>query len=92
MIKNTFTFIFILMMNIVSAQAVLEMPLYKNGVPNSIKTDVQERTIYVDGTRRIYDVILPTLTKYTPTAPNGMSVIICPGGSYTRLSIDNEGF
>jgi len=91
MIKNTLTFIFILMMNIVSAQAVLEMPLYKNGVPNSIKTDVQERTIYVDGTRRIYDVILPTLTKHTPTAPNGMSVIICPGGSYTRLSIDNEG-
>ena len=91
MIKNIFTLIFILMMNIVSAQTVLEMPLYKNGVPNSVKTDVQERTIYVDGTRRIYDVILPTLTKYTPTAPNGMSVIICPGGSYTRLSIDNEG-
>jgi acetyl esterase/lipase len=91
MIKNIFTLIFILMINIVSAQAVLEMPLYKNGVPNSVKTDVQERTIYVDGTRRIYDVILPTLTKYTPGAPNGMSVIICPGGSYTRLSIDNEG-
>jgi len=89
--KNIFIILFMSMINFASAQAVEEMPLYKNSVPNSIKSDVKEYTIYVGGTRRIYDVILPTLTKYTPAKSNGMSVIICPGGSYTRLSIDNEG-
>jgi acetyl esterase/lipase len=79
------------MINSATAQSVEEMLLYKNAVPNSINSNVRERTIYVNGTRRIYDVINPTLTKYTPAKPNGMSVIICPGGSYTRLAIDNEG-
>ena len=89
--KNILTVIFILMIHIASAQSGLEMPLYKDGVPNSIKSNVHERFTLVGGTRRIYDVILPTLTKYTPAKPNGMSIIICPGGSYVRLSIDNEG-
>jgi acetyl esterase/lipase len=79
------------MFNHTSAQTIEEIPLYKGVVPNSIKTNVQETTIYVNGTRRIYDVILPTLTRYSPATPNGLSIIICPGGSYTRLSIDNEG-
>jgi len=87
-------FIFVLIIFLMSkanGQSVVEMSLYKNTVPNSIRSDVKERTIYVEGTRRIYDVIVPTLTMYKPNKTNGISVIICPGGGYTRLSIDNEG-
>ena len=89
--KNILTVIFILMMNIASAQTGTEIPLYKNGVPNSIKSSIEEHFILVGGTRRIYDVIDPTITKFSPEKPNGTSIIICPGGGYTRLSIDEEG-
>ncbi|UAY50926.1 alpha/beta hydrolase [Ferruginibacter albus] len=84
------TIILLLMTTIASSQSVEEIALYKE-VPNSIKTGIKERTIYVDSTRRIYDVTNPAITKYTPNNPNGMAIIICPGGGYQRLSIDNEG-
>ena len=32
-----------------------------------------------------------TLTAYEPERPNGMAVIICPGGSYFWLSLGTEG-
>ncbi|MGG9972182.1 alpha/beta hydrolase [Ferruginibacter sp. SUN002] len=72
-------------------QKNMEMPLYDSIVPNSIKATVGEKTILVNGTRRIYTVVKPTLTVFFPKHPNGKSVIICPGGGYQRLSIDNEG-
>lgn len=75
----------------VFGQKNMEIPLYDNIVPNSIKATVGERTILVNGTRRIYTVIKPTLTAFFPKHSNGRSVIICPGGGYQRLSIDNEG-
>ncbi|UEG49804.1 alpha/beta hydrolase [Ferruginibacter lapsinanis] len=67
------------------------MLLYQQTIPNSIKTDLSEKTILVNGTWRIYFVTKPTITMYAPEKPNGISVIICPGGGYIRLSIDNEG-
>lgn len=75
----------------IHSQTVSEMPLYQHTIPNSIKIDLPEKTILVNGTRRIYFVTEPTLTRFTPEKPNGISVIICPGGGYVRLSIDNEG-
>jgi acetyl esterase/lipase len=70
----------------------MEIPLYDSIVPNSIKASVGEKTIIVNGTRRIYTVIQPTITAFFPKKHStGRSVIICPGGSYLRLSIDNEG-
>ena len=39
------------------------------------------------------DEDVPTLTPYYPAkpAPTGTAVIVCPGGSYTRLAMDHEG-
>jgi acetyl esterase/lipase len=39
------------------------------------------------------DEDVPTLTPYYPEkpAPTGTAVIVCPGGSYTRLAMDHEG-
>ncbi len=83
--------ILLLFTNAMYAQKSIEIPLYDTIVPNSIKATVGERTILVNGTRRIYTVIKPTLTVFFPKHPNGRSIIICPGGGYIRLSIDNEG-
>ncbi len=34
----------------------------------------------------------PTLTVIRPQAPNGTAVLLMPGGGYTFLSLDNEGY
>ncbi|MBL0358176.1 MAG: alpha/beta hydrolase [Chitinophagaceae bacterium] len=74
-----------------TAQTVQEITLYPAEIPGSIKTEMKEKIILLKGTRRVYNVTQPTLTKYESAKPNGMSIIICPGGSYMRLSVDNEG-
>ena len=74
------------------AQTVTEIALYNGDIPGSKKSNVKERTIVLEnGGIRIASVTDPTITKYSPAKPNGMSVIICPGGGYQRLSIDHEG-
>jgi len=84
--------LFITFSNAALAQTVTEMNLYAGTIPGSIQSTVKERTIVLaNGGIRISSVINPTLKKYSPVKPNGMSVIICPGGGYTRLSIDHEG-
>lgn len=73
-------------------QSVSEIPLYPGVIPGSKQSSVKERKLVLtNGGIRIYSVTAPTLKKYTPEKPNGMSVIICPGGGYERLSIDHEG-
>ena len=91
--NNKITFLlFLLISNSVIAQSFTEMNLYPGTIPGSKESTVKERTIILDnGGIRISSVITPTLTKYTPASPNGISVIICPGGGYTRLAMDHEG-
>jgi len=65
------------------------IPLWPEGVPGAKPDGGVERL--VDG--RVYNVQVPSLT-YVPPAPgtaNGAAVIVCPGGSYARLAIQNEG-
>jgi acetyl esterase/lipase len=80
-----------LISNSVLAQTVTEMPLYSGAIPGSKASAVKEQIIFVNGGVRISSVIAPTLTKFAPAKPNGVSVIICPGGGYGRLAIDHEG-
>jgi acetyl esterase/lipase len=76
----------------VNTNAQTEMNIYPASIPGQIEsTKIKEHFILVNGTRRILNVTEPTLTKYEPAQPNGTSIIICPGGGYERLSIDNEG-
>jgi acetyl esterase/lipase len=85
--------IFLLLLVAVSgvAQSVSEAPLYTGTVPGSKQSTIKEQIIFVNGGVRIWNVIAPTLTKFSPVKPNGISVIICPGGGYGRLAIDHEG-
>ena len=73
------------------AQSNMEMPLYKNGVPNSIAAPNKENSTFKDNVTRIAKVSVPTLTLYKPEKPNGKAVIICPGGGYSILAFDKEG-
>ncbi|MGI4866007.1 MAG: alpha/beta hydrolase [Janthinobacterium lividum] len=69
------------------------LPLYSGSIPDSKPSRVQETTT-TDGGVRISNVVQPTLTVYLPSREkaNGTSVIICPGGGYTRLAMDHEGY
>lgn len=73
------------------AQAQQEMSLYSAAVPNSKPAPNKERAETKDNVTRISKVSVPTLTVYKPSNPNGMSVIICPGGGYGILAFDKEG-
>jgi acetyl esterase/lipase len=81
---------FLIVKQFLSAQDVL--PLYEK-VPNSKPVpDKEERTV-TDGNLRISKVSVPTLTVFIPTVSKEKrtAVIICPGGSYIRLSFSHEG-
>ncbi|MGC3963581.1 MAG: alpha/beta hydrolase [Rhodocyclaceae bacterium] len=41
--------------------------------------------------RNIRGVSRPSLIPFLPDRPNGAAIIVAPGGSYTKLSYDNEG-
>lgn len=74
------------------SQTVTEISLYSGKVPGSKPSIAKERKqVLPNGGIGIYSVTDPTITMYSPASPNGMSVIICPGGGYQKLSIDYEG-
>ena len=85
---------FIFMVCVGKAQSIKVMDLYPNGVPNAkINLDYAEKAdTAADGKIRISKVIKPQLIAYYPAKPNGTSVIICPGGGYSILSISHEGY
>jgi acetyl esterase/lipase len=83
-----------LFMSISQLHAQKEMPLYPNGVPNSIAVpNTQKSETNKDGILIISNVTVPTLTVYAPEKgkANGTSVIICPGGGYWILAASHEG-
>ena len=69
----------------------VEIPLYKNGVPNSKSVPDKENSVFRDNVTRIAKVSNPTVTVYKAAKPNGKAVIICPGGGYSILAFDKEG-
>lgn len=71
------------------------LPLYSGTIPDSQPSAVQETSVTESGNRvRISNVVQPTLTVFVPAAgtANGTAVIVCPGGGYSRLAIDSEGY
>ena len=77
------------------AQQVL--PLYTGTPPGSLPVkDNESSSISAGGNGRFFvtNVTRPTLTVYLPKKINdlGTAVIICPGGGYNRLSIEDGGY
>jgi len=91
-----FAVIIILCLLIVKIKAQpLIINLWNGKIPGSIESPrFKEDTIRIEnGKIRIAKVINPTLTIYFPEnkKSNGTAMIICPGGGYARLAMDNEG-
>jgi acetyl esterase/lipase len=42
--------------------------------------------------RALTGVLTPSLTVVLPERPNGVAVIVAPGGSYSRIVLDKEGY
>ena len=69
-------------------EAARVIALWPEGVPGGRIGSAPEQS--VDG--RVSHVHVPTLTYIPPIGrSNGTAVVVCPGGSYARLAIANEG-
>lgn len=91
MYNRVAVFLFVLVSATGWGQSVTEIPLYTGAIPGSKLSTVKEQLTFTNGAVRVSSVINPTLTKFSPAKPNGVAVIICPGGGYGRLAIDHEG-
>src|ERR1700753_844730 len=91
--KKYFVLSFLLMALAASAQKVV--PLYEGRPPgNTTDENKEEFTRPENGRPTVKNVTIPTLTMYQPAhadAGHG-AVIICPGGGYLNLSIEDGGY
>lgn len=81
---------------VVAANAQRQViPLYHGAAPGSENWTYHQQTLYSKRfhTRVVLNVSHPTLTVYlpAPSKANGTAVIVCPGGGFHFLSLDNEG-
>lgn len=68
--------------------------LWSKAIPNAIEnSEFREIEIVKDSVvSSLEQVSVPTLTVFKPENPNGIAVVICPGGGYHHLAIDKEGY
>lgn len=72
----------------IAAQQPFEISLWPNGMPNSNGLTGTEEDL--EG-GRVANVVNPSIAVYRPEKPNGMAIIMCPGGGYARLAMGHEG-
>ena len=79
---------FLFAATMLSAQKPVELPLWPNGAPinNELTNSGQNHN-----NEWVSDVTTPTLTVYPASHPNGMAIIMCPGGGYGGLAMKHEG-
>ena len=89
--KNLIILMSAFMVTKVVGQNNTEIPLYINGIPNSIAAPNRESSTFKDNITLVAKVTVPSITVFKPAQPNGKAVIICPGGGYGILAFDMEG-
>jgi acetyl esterase/lipase len=94
-ILSALTIILLVILNINLQAQPKVMNVWNGKIPGSIQSPnfKNEDTIKMEnGKTRIARVTNPTMTIYFPQMKSsGTAAVICPGGGYTRLAIDNEG-
>lgn len=73
---------------ILSAQKPVELLLWPDRAPNTNGLTGTEEDLQGG---RVANVVNPSITVYRPAKPNGMAIIMCPGGGYARLAMNHEG-
>ena len=86
--KSIVLIIMLSMTTVLFAQQSIEIPLWPDGPPNSNGLTGNEQELEPN---RVSNVTRPTITVFHPSNPNGMAIIMCPGGAYIRLATDTEG-
>ncbi len=86
--KKFFILSFLLVTTILSAQKPIELPLWPNGAPNSNELNGEEQS----GEGWVSNVTEPFIKVFPAEKPNGMAIIMCPGGGYGGLAISHEGY
>ncbi|MEI6749381.1 MAG: alpha/beta hydrolase [Bacteroidales bacterium] len=67
--------------------------LYADGVPGSKGIQIDEESKTTDGITRVKNVMQPALYVFQPRSKTSdAAVVICPGGGYSILAIDHEGY
>ena len=71
----------------ITAQEPINIDLWPNGMPNSNGID---KTPFDDARQNFK----PSIRVYLPekSKANGKAVVCCPGGGYTHLAMDHEGY
>ena len=91
--KYLLSLLFIFFMLVGSAQE--EINLYNGRIPNSKNCGNTNETGKNQWGKLVYTTINnPTLTIYKPSieADNKAAILICPGGGYTNLAVNHEGY
>lgn len=86
--KTLITILCLFIATMLSAQNTLELQLWPAGAPNSNGLTGAEEDL--EG-GRVANVVSPSLTVYKASKPNGIAIIMCPGGGYARLAMNHEG-
>lgn len=81
-------FIGLFISTMIFAQQPIEISLWPDGMPNSNGLTGTEEDL--EG-GRVANVVNPSIAVYRPEKPNGMAIIMCPGGGYARLAMGHEG-
>ena len=71
-----------------AAQGPVEIDVWPNGAPNDSGLTGPEQPLE---NGRVANITRATLTVYPAAKPNGIAVIMCPGGGYRRLAMNHEG-
>ncbi len=79
---------FLFATTMLSAQKPVELPLWPNGAPNNNEPTNSGQN---HNNEWVSDITTPTLTVYPASHPNGMAIIMCPGGGYGGLAMKHEG-
>ncbi|MDO9256149.1 MAG: alpha/beta hydrolase [Bacteroidales bacterium] len=92
--KKPIILLFIMNLLINTNAQVKTILLYPNGAPGLIKgIQIPEDSQTSDGITLVKDITQPALYVYQPKIKTSeAAVIICPGGGYSVLAIDHEGY
>lgn len=70
--------------------------IWPDGAPGGTNEDLHERIMQNPDPstpeRWVYNIAVPTLTRFPAANPNGTAMIVAPGGAFHFVSIDNEGY
>jgi acetyl esterase/lipase len=94
--RALFVFSLLGLASVASAAEPEVIPLWPGAAPGSenlmIEEKITERSADPARHDRIYtQIVTPSLAVHRPAQPNGVAVIVAPGGGYQRVVVDKEG-